>query len=52
VNQEKASNKQSDLKDLYQEWVALKSATVTGYDDETGLILADDEFWEDWCSVS
>ena len=52
VTQEKASAKKSDFKNLYQEWKALKDASETGFDDESGLILAADAFWNDWCAVS
>jgi hypothetical protein len=45
VSQAQASNKTSDFKALFVEWRTLKEASGIGWDDETGLPAASDDWW-------
>jgi hypothetical protein len=52
VNQSQCTTRQSYLKESFQEYTALENASGTGFDEETGLITASNEFWAEWIAVS
>ena len=52
VSQAQASNKTSDFKALFVEWRALKEASGVGWDEETGLPVASDDWWSHYLKVS
>ena len=52
VLQAQASNKTSEFKALFVEWRALKEASGVGWDEETGLPVASDDWWSHYLKVS
>lgn len=52
VTQQQATNKNSDIKNIYAEWLALRDNSGFGWDAVHELFTAPDEVWKAWIKVS